>query len=329
MIWEGHPTWRATLSFHIKGFAVTLVVVRPAAARPDGSESISIGISEHLVVGVALTIARRLGAPLLHAVHDHDEAAPHPRGILSKTESSTNVDRIQNITVKPVTGRPHPEGGLDRLRHGERPISRPIQLHRRRLALRTSATGSCSHARRRRRARARSSTVRAAWPDYPRSVRHARSPPDPAAASRNPRSDRSRSRSGRRAAIDARDGDRRLDRHGDRVRPRRTARPRARASTSTSSSPPAVGSSAAAAHTTVRVLPRSSTSSPPSGSDPPWSWQSATTTSKKRSRRRSRRSSRRSTRRVRARPLAHAAGGAAVVPPHERRSRAPPSDTPS
>ena len=26
MIWEGHPTWRAMLSFHIKWFALTLVV---------------------------------------------------------------------------------------------------------------------------------------------------------------------------------------------------------------------------------------------------------------------------------------------------------------
>ena len=26
MIWEGHPTWRAMLSFHIKWFIVTLVL---------------------------------------------------------------------------------------------------------------------------------------------------------------------------------------------------------------------------------------------------------------------------------------------------------------
>ena len=24
MIWEGHPTWRAMLSFHIKWFAITI-----------------------------------------------------------------------------------------------------------------------------------------------------------------------------------------------------------------------------------------------------------------------------------------------------------------
>ena len=76
MIWEGHPTWRAMLSFHIKWIAITIVVFGFLVLL----DSIGVNLpTQYTITTKRLNIRR---------------------GILSKTESSTNVDRIQNITVK-------------------------------------------------------------------------------------------------------------------------------------------------------------------------------------------------------------------------------------
>jgi uncharacterized membrane protein YdbT with pleckstrin-like domain len=101
VIWEGHPTWRATLSFHIRGFIITLglffLIVLVKWLGVGVTSVIPAGV---LVVGIALTIA----AGWIHRFFTQytitTKRLSIRRGILSKTESSTNVDRIQNITVK-------------------------------------------------------------------------------------------------------------------------------------------------------------------------------------------------------------------------------------
>ena len=100
-IWEGHPTWRAMLSFHIKWFVVTLVLfgllllVRKAGV---GIDYFLIGVI--LVAGIVLTIAFGWIERFFTQYTITTKRLNIRRGILSKTESSTNVDRIQNITVK-------------------------------------------------------------------------------------------------------------------------------------------------------------------------------------------------------------------------------------
>jgi uncharacterized membrane protein YdbT with pleckstrin-like domain len=101
VIWEGHPTWRAMLSFHIKWFIVTLVLfgllllVRKAGV---GIDYFLIGVI--LVAGIVLTIAFGWIERFFTQYTITTKRLNIRRGILSKTESSTNVDRIQNITVK-------------------------------------------------------------------------------------------------------------------------------------------------------------------------------------------------------------------------------------
>ena len=58
MIWEGHPTWRAMLSFHIKWFAATLVLFGLLVLL----RSVGVGLSYAvivtlLIIGLAVTIA--------------------------------------------------------------------------------------------------------------------------------------------------------------------------------------------------------------------------------------------------------------------------------
>jgi uncharacterized membrane protein YdbT with pleckstrin-like domain len=101
VIWEGHPTWRATLSFHIKGIIFTLgLFFLIVLVKWLGAGVSSVIPAAVLVIGIALTIA----SGWIHRFFTQYAITTkrlHIRtGILSKTESSTNVDRIQNITVR-------------------------------------------------------------------------------------------------------------------------------------------------------------------------------------------------------------------------------------
>ncbi len=101
VIWEGHPTWRAMLSFHIKWFVVTLVLfVLLVLVRSLGLDLPYPLIGAVLVAGIALTVAVGWIHRFFTQYTITTKRLNIRRGVLSKTESSTNVDRIQNITVK-------------------------------------------------------------------------------------------------------------------------------------------------------------------------------------------------------------------------------------
>ena len=101
MIWEGHPTWRAMLSFHVRGIAVTLVLfVLLIVVRLLGVGISSLSIGAVLVIGIAITIGVGWLRRFFTEYTITTKRLNIRQGILSKTESSTNVDRIQNITVR-------------------------------------------------------------------------------------------------------------------------------------------------------------------------------------------------------------------------------------
>ena len=101
MIWEGHPTWRAMLSFHIKWIAITLVVFGFLVLLDSiGVNLPTTLIGAVLIGGIALTILAGWVDRFFTQYTITTKRLNIRRGILSKTESSTNVDRIQNITVK-------------------------------------------------------------------------------------------------------------------------------------------------------------------------------------------------------------------------------------
>ena len=100
MIWEGHPTWRAMLSFHIKWIAITLVVFGFLVLLDSiGVNLPTTLIGAVLIGGIALTILAGWIDRFFTQYTITTKRLNVRRGILSKTESSTNVDRIQNITV--------------------------------------------------------------------------------------------------------------------------------------------------------------------------------------------------------------------------------------
>jgi len=100
VIWEGHPTWRATLSFHIRGIVITVVVFLLIVLV----KWLGVGLSAVipgavLVIGIALTILVGWIHRFFTQYTITTKRLNIRSGILSKTESSTNVDRIQNIRV--------------------------------------------------------------------------------------------------------------------------------------------------------------------------------------------------------------------------------------
>jgi uncharacterized membrane protein YdbT with pleckstrin-like domain len=101
MIWEGHPTWRAMLSFHIKWIAITLLVFGLLVLLDSiGVDLPTTLIGAVLIGGIALTVFAGWVDRFFTQYMITTKRLNIRRGILSKTESSTNVDRIQNITVK-------------------------------------------------------------------------------------------------------------------------------------------------------------------------------------------------------------------------------------
>jgi uncharacterized membrane protein YdbT with pleckstrin-like domain len=101
MIWEGHPTWRAMLSFHLKWFAITLIVFGLLVfLRWLGVDIPTTIVGLVLLVGIGLTVLAGWVDRFFTQYTITNKRLNIRRGILSKTESSTNVDRIQNITVK-------------------------------------------------------------------------------------------------------------------------------------------------------------------------------------------------------------------------------------
>ena len=101
VIWEGHPTWRAMLSFHIKWFIATLVLFGLLLlVRWAGSISTTALIGGDPDRRDRADDRDRLDQRFFTQYTITTKRLNIRRGILSKTESSTNVDRIQNITVK-------------------------------------------------------------------------------------------------------------------------------------------------------------------------------------------------------------------------------------
>jgi uncharacterized membrane protein YdbT with pleckstrin-like domain len=101
VIWEGHPTWRATLSFHFKGILLTLVLVLLIVLVRWLGADISAAIPAAVfVVGIGLTVSVGWIHRFFTQYAITTKRLHIRQGILSKTESSTNVDRIQNITVR-------------------------------------------------------------------------------------------------------------------------------------------------------------------------------------------------------------------------------------
>lgn len=98
-IWAGHPTWRSMLAFHIKGVASTLAIVAVLWFLDwIGIDISTVTITLVAIAGIAITILVAWIQRFFTEYAITNKRLHIRKGVLSKTESSTNVDRIQNIT---------------------------------------------------------------------------------------------------------------------------------------------------------------------------------------------------------------------------------------
>ena len=94
VVFEGHPSWRAVLSFYIGGFAGAIVIGVVVALVA----SLALGI----VVGVVLIALVIVAGLIKRWATDYmvsNQRLYIRRGILSKHVQQTRVDRIQNVNT--------------------------------------------------------------------------------------------------------------------------------------------------------------------------------------------------------------------------------------
>ena len=91
MVFDGHPSWRAVLSFYITGVIIVAVIVAVAALASGAGLAIVLGaiaLAVMVLVGLVKRQATRyvITSERLHIRH----------GILAKKTQETRVQRVQN-----------------------------------------------------------------------------------------------------------------------------------------------------------------------------------------------------------------------------------------
>ena len=94
ILFDGHPSWRATLGFYVLGF-VAAVAVGIVAGVTGGSTVGVIVLIAALAVVVLVGLIRRLGTRYLVT----SQRLRIRRGILSRHVQQTQLDRVQNVNT--------------------------------------------------------------------------------------------------------------------------------------------------------------------------------------------------------------------------------------
>jgi uncharacterized membrane protein YdbT with pleckstrin-like domain len=101
IIFEGHPSWRAILSFYLQGLLVVAVIAGVAAlvtAIGDGVDGALVGVVA--VVGAALVVLVGFIRRIATVYTITNQRLRIKRGILSKKIQQTRIDRVQNVNTE-------------------------------------------------------------------------------------------------------------------------------------------------------------------------------------------------------------------------------------
>jgi uncharacterized membrane protein YdbT with pleckstrin-like domain len=94
LVFEGHPSWRATLLFYVKGFAAALVlgaIVWFAFSHTTGALV--------AVAGMALTVLAGLVVRMATVYVITSERLYIKRGLIARRVQECRLTRVQNVTV--------------------------------------------------------------------------------------------------------------------------------------------------------------------------------------------------------------------------------------
>jgi uncharacterized membrane protein YdbT with pleckstrin-like domain len=101
IIFEGHPSWRAILSFYLQGLLVVLVlagVVALVTAIGDGVDGSLVG--GVVVVGAAVIVLIGFIRRIATVYTITNQRLRIKRGILAKKVQQTRIDRVQNVNTE-------------------------------------------------------------------------------------------------------------------------------------------------------------------------------------------------------------------------------------
>jgi uncharacterized membrane protein YdbT with pleckstrin-like domain len=95
MVFEGHPSWRAVLSFYVGGVAIVAVAAAIGALVSGVALAILAGAVVLAIVILAGLIKRQATRYVITSERLHIR-----HGILSKTTQETRVQRVQNVNTE-------------------------------------------------------------------------------------------------------------------------------------------------------------------------------------------------------------------------------------
>ena len=94
VVFEGHPSWRALLSFYIGGLAACVVIAVIVALAASVGIAVVVGVVLFALV-IVVGFVRRMATTYLVT----SQRLYIRRGILSKREQQTRIDRVQNVNT--------------------------------------------------------------------------------------------------------------------------------------------------------------------------------------------------------------------------------------
>jgi uncharacterized membrane protein YdbT with pleckstrin-like domain len=94
IVFEGHPSWRALLSFYIGGIAGAVVIAVIVALLASTGIAVVVGVVL-IVLDIVVGFIRRMATTYLVT----NQRLYTRRGILSKREQQTRIDRVQNVNT--------------------------------------------------------------------------------------------------------------------------------------------------------------------------------------------------------------------------------------
>jgi uncharacterized membrane protein YdbT with pleckstrin-like domain len=95
VVFEGHPSWRAVLSFYVSGVAIVAVAAAIGALVSGAAIAILAGAVVLAIVIIAGLIKRQATRYVITSERLHIR-----HGILSKTTQETRVQRVQNVNTE-------------------------------------------------------------------------------------------------------------------------------------------------------------------------------------------------------------------------------------
>jgi uncharacterized membrane protein YdbT with pleckstrin-like domain len=94
IVFEGHPSWRAVLSFYIGGFVGAIAIAVIVALVGSVALGVAVGVALIALV-IVVGIVKRWATDYMVS----NQRLYIRRGILSKRVQQTRVDRIQNVNT--------------------------------------------------------------------------------------------------------------------------------------------------------------------------------------------------------------------------------------